>query len=72
MAFVCFYLMKHQEVQYQLQREIDEVFYTSGGGELPGYHSIHGLVYLDKVIHEVLRLHPPLAFLPRACIKDYK
>ena len=35
------------------------------------YDTLQTLPYLDAVIHESLRRHPPLAILERVCTKDY-
>jgi cytochrome P450 len=54
-----------------LQKEIDEAF-EDNDGQLPNYNIINSLPYLDMVLHEALRMHPPLAYLQRVCAKDYK
>ena len=35
------------------------------------YETLQTLPYLDAVIHESLRLHPPIPGLERVCTKDY-
>ncbi len=50
---------------------MDEAYAESGGRPLT-YTAIQGLTYTDMVVHEALRMHPPLAYLQRSCLKDYK
>ncbi len=71
MSFVAYYLATYPDIQRRLQAEIDAVFAGAGPDEALGYLDINGLSYLDMVVQETLRLHPPLAFLARACKKDY-
>jgi cytochrome P450 family 9 len=35
------------------------------------YEALHKMKFLDQVISEVLRLHPPVPFTTRECNKDY-
>lgn len=56
-AIATYYIAKHTDIQKRLQQEIDEISYQDG---IPSYDDIHSkLKYLDRVINEVLRLHPP-------------
>ena len=41
-------------------------------GQRLDFAKMNNLEYLDMVIHEALRMHPPLAYLQRYCVKDYK
>ncbi|OJT02316.1 11-oxo-beta-amyrin 30-oxidase [Trametes pubescens] len=52
--------IEHQEKQVRLREELKEQFPTSD----PTWEQLtngSGLHYLDAVVHEILRLHPPLA-----------
>ena len=60
-------LAKNPEVQKMLQDEIDAAY--EGSSNLD-YSSVQSLPYLDMVISETLRLHPPLGVLERVCTKD--
>lgn len=71
LSYSTFYLAKNQEIQKRLQEEVDEAF-AENDGQLPSYQMIQNLPYLDMVFHEALRMHPPLAYLQRSCLKDYK
>ncbi|KAF6762398.1 cytochrome P450 [Ephemerocybe angulata] len=61
-------LAKHPEVQDKLRAEIREAKQTFGGE--PDYDQLSSLPYLDAVIRETLRLHPPVPSLPREARKD--
>ncbi|KAF6762423.1 cytochrome P450 [Ephemerocybe angulata] len=61
-------LAKHPEVQDKLRAEIREAKQTFGGE--PDYDQLSSLAYLDAVIRETMRLHPPLPSLPREARKD--
>ena len=50
-----------------LQDEIDAAY--EGSSNLD-YSTVQSLPYLDMVISETLRLHPPLGVLERVCTKD--
>ena len=70
LSFLTYEMSKNPEVQKKLQEEIDEAFEESGG-ELPDYNVIQTLPYLDMVIHETLRTHPPVGMNTRVASKDY-
>lgn len=56
-------LAKNPRVQQKLRDEIN--------GSYPlNFDSIHALPYLDQVIHESLRMHPPLAVITRLSTED--
>ncbi|KAF5336859.1 hypothetical protein D9611_002889 [Ephemerocybe angulata] len=61
-------LAKHPEVQDKLRAEIREAKQTFGGE--PDYDQLSSLAYLDAVIRETMRLHPPLPSLPREARQD--
>lgn len=66
-AIATYYIAKHTDIQKRLQEEIDDISYENGS---PSYDDIHGkLKYLDQVINEVLRLHPPGFMIMRECTK---
>jgi cytochrome P450 len=63
--------MKYQQAQTILQKvraEIDQVC----EGRIPGFHELKELRYLEAVIYESLRLHPPTSILPRYAIEDFE
>ncbi|KAK4878613.1 hypothetical protein RN001_011119 [Aquatica leii] len=55
----------NQEIQDKLREEVNRY-------EQITYDSLNGLVYMRQVVDEVLRKYPPIAFLNRACTKDYQ
>ncbi|KAF6762408.1 cytochrome P450 [Ephemerocybe angulata] len=61
-------LAEHPEVQDRLHAEIRGNVKRSGGE--PDYDQLSALPYLDAVIRETLRVHPPIASLPRETRKD--
>ncbi len=53
-------------IQEMIQAEIDDLKAQEeedGNGNFPSYDGIFKLEYLDMALHEVLRMHPPLAML---------
>jgi cytochrome P450 len=66
LAYLMYELAMHPEVQAKLQAEVDEA-YEGNNGVMPDYSVIQGLPYLEMVILETLRLHPPLGMIVRAC-----
>ncbi|KAI0368462.1 cytochrome P450 [Pilatotrama ljubarskyi] len=62
-------LCRHPEKQVRLREELKEQFPNSD----PTWEQLTngaGLHYLDAVVHEILRLHPPLAVTSRVAAKD--
>ena len=53
-------------MQAKLQEEVDQAF-EEAAGEFPSYTVVQGLPYLDMVVHETLRLHPPVPTTVRCC-----
>jgi cytochrome P450 family 6 len=68
-AITMHFLAKTTAVQDQLLDEIKETIDMEGTEHL-SYSAIHGMSYLDMVIHEALR-HYMLTILERNCSKDY-
>ena len=73
LSYAGFELAKNQEIQDKLRAEVDAAFdeCEEAGNEFPDYNTVQNLPYLDMVIHETLRRHPPLQVASRACVKDY-
>ena len=68
LSYIMYDLAINQECQETLYEEI-----TQSGNDvnkLP-YETLQNLPYLDAVIHESMRRHPPIAALERVCTKDY-
>ncbi|CAH2012349.1 unnamed protein product [Acanthoscelides obtectus] len=69
MTFALYELAVNQDIQEKLRREITEVL--GRHGHQITYEAIMEMTYLDKIVHETLRKHPPIADIPRICTKDY-
>lgn len=54
-----FHLATSPEVLRTLQREVDDA-YTTAGSTTPDSQALSKLVYLNAVITETIRLHPPV------------
>ncbi|VEN46624.1 unnamed protein product [Callosobruchus maculatus] len=70
MTFALYELATHPEYQDKLRDEIKTVL-KKHDGKLT-YEAVIEMEYLEKVINETLRKHPPLANSMRVCSKDYK
>ena len=68
LSWILYDLAMNQNCQDTLYEEITEL-----GKEVKhlSYETLQTLPYLDAVIHESLRLHPPIPGLERVCTKDY-
>ena len=73
MSYCGYHLAMNPEIQKKLQEEIDEAYEKLGDEKSTlDYQCVMNLAYLDQVIMETLRMHPPLDLLSRNCVKDYK
>ncbi|KAK5638810.1 hypothetical protein RI129_013105 [Pyrocoelia pectoralis] len=70
MSFCLYEMAEHQDIQEKVRKEIETVLETYDGEVC--YDSIKEMKYLRQVIDETLRKHPPLEYLLRTCVKDYK
>lgn len=59
-----FQLAKHPAVQSKLR---DELQTAAGESNEIAYEELMDLPFLDQVVHESLRLNPPLTFCNREC-----
>ena len=59
LTWTVYRLMKHPSVYARCIEEIEAVLKTDPDGRL-GYRGAASCTYLDAVLHEVLRLHPPV------------
>ena len=66
LSFILYLLAIHPEIQTKLQSEIDASFNIEGSVT----DKITNMKYLDCVIKEGLRLHPPILFMARLVEKD--
>lgn len=70
LSFCLFELTKNPEIQERVIDEIDRVL-AEHDGKIT-YDSISEMKYLENCIDETLRKYPPLPFLNRTCMNDYK
>ncbi|XP_071875899.1 cytochrome P450 6k1-like [Bombus fervidus] len=70
MSFTLHELAMNQDIQKTLRAEIHDALAKTDGKIT--YDMIMTLPYLDMVISETLRKYPPLAFLDRVALADYK
>jgi len=71
LSFMAYELANNPDIQSNLQEEIDQAF-DDAGDKFPDYNTIMSLEYLDMVIHETLRYHPPVGMNFRNAEKDWK
>uniref|UniRef100_A0A1B6E0D8 Cytochrome P450 n=1 Tax=Clastoptera arizonana TaxID=38151 RepID=A0A1B6E0D8_9HEMI len=65
-SFCLYELALNQDVQEKLRQEVDLL-----GGDV-SFDRIKEMTYLDMVVKETLRRHPPVGFLHRTCNQPYK
>ncbi|XP_031634047.1 probable cytochrome P450 6d5 [Contarinia nasturtii] len=70
LSFCIYELVKNPEIQKRVHEEIDRVIEQHEG--LITYDSLADMKYLEACIDETLRKYPPLSFLTRECVKEYK
>ncbi|CAG9859765.1 unnamed protein product [Phyllotreta striolata] len=70
MTFALLELAQNQDIQEKLRQEIKHVLKKHD--DKLTYDAIMEMSYLDKVISETLRKHPPVNQLPRGCSKDFQ
>ncbi|VVC88447.1 unnamed protein product [Leptidea sinapis] len=68
MQFTFLELAQNPDILIKVHNEIDKVFENCG--DKLTHDDVETLNYLDKVISEVLRMHPPIGLLQRLCTKD--
>lgn len=68
---VTFELAQNPDVQHELFKEITDVNEKSNGKPIT-YEVLHRMKYLDMVVSEALRKHPPFPQMDRTCTKDYE
>ena len=68
---VTFELARNPDIQQELFLEIKEVIESLHGKPVT-YEILHKMKFLDMVVCEALRKHPPFAQMDRTCSKDYE
>jgi len=69
LCYVSYELARNPEIQKRLRKEIQNNFQNIN--EATNYEKLMQLQYLDMVINEALRRHPPVPVVSRGCSKDY-
>ncbi|XP_045760665.1 cytochrome P450 6k1-like [Maniola jurtina] len=64
-------LAYHPEEQAKLYNEV-EMAVKENGEDILDYNKLLELKYMTSCIHETLRKYPPLGYLDRVCLKEYK
>ena len=76
LSYAFWHLATNPDIQKNLQDEIDSAFEkeeeeSSSSATMLSYYSILGMKYLDMVLQETLRMHPPFPSNNRQCTTDY-
>ncbi|VVC43814.1 Hypothetical protein CINCED_3A007845 [Cinara cedri] len=69
LTFTCYELAINQEIQIKLREEICSILDRYNGKCT--YEAMQEMTFLDMVLGETLRMHPPVAQLERVCTQDY-
>ena len=70
LAYACYQLAKHPEIQEKLRAEVEE---ATGDSDKPiDYDSVQKMTYLDQIISETLRFCSPISIIQRNAAKEYK
>lgn len=76
LAFMFYELAQHQEVQRKVQEEVDALYAarsaaTAGEASyMPSVADVRSLTYLNQVVNETLRLHPPVEEVDKESLVD--
>jgi hypothetical protein len=65
MAWVLYSLTQNRDAQTKLREEVLNL-----STDNPSMDDLNGLPYLDAVVRETLRLHPPVSAVQREAVKD--
>ncbi|XP_015598534.2 cytochrome P450 9e2-like [Cephus cinctus] len=70
MCYMLHELVLNPDIQQKLREEVDQV--TSGADGEVTYEMLQKMKYMDMVISETLRKHPPVPVTDRVCVKSFK
>nr|AQS60680.1 cytochrome P450 SF [Sogatella furcifera] len=68
LQFALFEMANKPEVQAKVHQEVDDAL---SDGKFT-YEAVRDMKYLENVLNETLRLHPPGSILARFCTEDYR
>lgn len=63
MMYMLYELARNKPVQDRLRKEISQIESTTG----LNYDSINDHEYLDQILYEALRMHPPAVYMSKVC-----
>nr|XP_015839583.1 PREDICTED: probable cytochrome P450 6a13 isoform X2 [Tribolium castaneum] len=69
MSFVLYCLAENLDIQTKLRELVDKVF-ENNEEKLP-YEALQEIHFLDAVVNETLRLHPPALHFQKLCTQDF-
>lgn len=69
LAWTLLLLCKHNDWQTKAREEVLSLFPNNAK---PDYETLNRLKVVTMILYEVLRLYPPVDFLPRTLVKDMK
>lgn len=69
LSLASYNLAIHPDVQEKVFQEVTDA--TTANGGVLDYDTLMSLTYLDAVIHETLRMYPPVIRTERTCSEDY-
>ncbi|KAJ3618417.1 hypothetical protein MTP99_006414 [Tenebrio molitor] len=70
MTFALYELARHPDIQVKIRSEVETAL-TKDDGKV-SYDAIQDMKYMNQVIDETVRMHPPVPAVNRKCVKDYK
>ena len=70
LCWVIYALCKHPEMQARLREEIRSNLTSPNDKAEVDAAAVDALAYLNAVVHETLRFHPPVPLTPRQALKD--
>lgn len=69
MGIMFYFMAKHLDVQQKAREEIQKVL-QKHNGEI-SYDSMKDMEYIDQILHETLRMIPPVSINLKKCTKEY-
>ena len=70
LCYVVYELALHQDIQQKLREEVD-CYLEKENGEI-SYEAMSKMEYMEMVISETLRMHPPSLIVDRVCAKKFE